>query len=45
MASRWFHDPMNSHGLGPGWECDATKGSASVCVKDVKPSSPPPKPS
>jgi hypothetical protein len=28
-------DPMNSHGLGPGWECDSTKGGAVTCAKDV----------
>lgn len=29
-------DPMNSHGMGPGWECDMTRGGATTCAKDVR---------
>jgi hypothetical protein len=28
-------DPMNSHGRGPGWECDRTSGGAVTCDKDA----------
>ena len=28
-------DPWNSHGRGPGWECDATRAGARTCAKDV----------
>jgi hypothetical protein len=34
IAFRWSVDPMNSHGLGRGWECDSAKGS--ICAKDLK---------
>jgi hypothetical protein len=35
LVYRMSLDPWNSHGLGPGWECDATRGGASLCAKDV----------
>ena len=35
MVFKWAADPMNSHGLGPGFECDATRGGAVTCAKDA----------
>jgi hypothetical protein len=32
-----FPTPWNSRGLGPGWECDATTGAATICARDVPP--------
>jgi hypothetical protein len=38
-VSRFGKDPMNSHGRGPGWECDSTSGGATSCDKDIAPAS------
>lgn len=35
LAFRWALDPWNSHGHGKGWECDATRGGAVTCAKDL----------
>jgi hypothetical protein len=34
-ALGYVPDPMLSHGRGPGWECDSTRGGAVTCAKDV----------
>ena len=37
LVLKWAYDPFNGHGRGPGWECDATRGGAVICDKDVPP--------
>ena len=34
-ALGYVPDPWLRHGLGAGWECDATRGGARICAKDV----------
>jgi hypothetical protein len=34
-ALGYVPDPWLRHGLGAGWECDATRGAARICAKDV----------
>jgi hypothetical protein len=40
FALGFIPDPMRAGGRGPGWECDATRPAAVICVKDVKPPAP-----
>lgn len=30
------NDPFFAREFGPGWECDATRGGARICAKDVR---------
>ena len=34
-ALGYVPDPWLRHGQGAGWECDATRGGARICAKDV----------
>jgi hypothetical protein len=37
VVYRGVLDPWNKGWHGPGWECDMTRGGATICTKDVPP--------